>query len=309
MPFSVIDVASNEEENVKRWAKALKGGGAKLKVFETIYSGKRRVWSAKDISQSLGPSYSTKRVTEVGKQLVRDTLANQVSSYPVVYEKIDHVHHRKRQLLSLASSKERRAALATKREPKVAVKVVSNGIKQRLGRAILLTLDDIDQFAQVRLIRRTPLLRPLPENRFKSGLQKLFQDTGIYKDWGGERSDFFTHKLKIKGRRHAAAFALKGPGVGVRTMTLGRWGKHGSQIQRLVSTPADVFILQFEGQIDEDSIEQLKKLTEAKAYQEQRTLYYGYLDRDDCARLRFAYSAQFTQRKQRSDPTSTRSNM
>ena len=42
------------------------------------------------------------------------------------------------------------------------------------------------------------------------------------------------------------------------------------------------------------TIEQLKKLTEAKAYQEQRKLYYGYLDRDDCARLRVAYSAQFT---------------
>jgi len=294
MPLSVIDVGSNEEENVKRWAKALKGGGAKLQVFNKIYSGKRRLWLAKTIAESSGGQLSQKRVTEAGKQLVGHGLIRQRPEYPVAYEKIDEVHHRKRQILALASNNAKRAALATKREPKLTVKVIAKHPSHKSGRAILLTLEEIDQFAKVRRIRGVQAMTPLPEATFKAGLQKLFGDTGEYKDWGGEHDDYFTNKLKIRGRRHAAAFTLKGPGVGVRLMMPGKWGKNGNQIQRLLLAPADVFVLQFEGQIHEDSIEQLKKLTEHRAYQERRTLYYGYFDGDDCSRLRRAYPHHFS---------------
>jgi len=138
-----------------------------------------------------------------------------------------------------------------------------------------------------------PLLKPLPERRFKSGLQKIFKDTGKYPDWGGERDDFFTNKLRMKGKRYAAAFALKGPGVGVKVMHPGKWGKRGNQIQRLTSTPAQIFFLQFEGQIDEDSVEQLRKLTQLRSQQEGQKVFFGYIDRDDSMRLRAAYPKFF----------------
>jgi hypothetical protein len=299
MPLSVIDVSSNQEENVKRWARALKGGGAKLQVFKTIYSGKRRRWLAKDISDLSEGRLSPKRVTEVGKQLVGDVLIKQVGAYPVAYEKIDEVHHRKRQVLMLATNGEKRESLATKRQPRVTVRVAPTGYRQRTGRANLITIDDVDQFLKVRRIRAAQSGTPLPEAAFKRGLQALFRDTGVFKDWGGEHNDFFTNKLQIHGKRYMAAFALKGPGVGVRCIMPGKWGKNGNQIQRLLEAPADIFMLQFEGQIHEDSVEQLKKLTELRAYQEKRTLYYGYLDRDDCARLRAAYPAEFPDRSHR----------
>jgi hypothetical protein len=74
MTDPVIDVGSNLEENLKRWSRALKGGGDKLAVFQVIYSGKRRRWTAKEISKYINGAISPKRVTEVGKRLVGDTL-------------------------------------------------------------------------------------------------------------------------------------------------------------------------------------------------------------------------------------------
>jgi hypothetical protein len=95
------------------------------------------------------------------------------------------------------------------------------------------------------------------------------------------------------GKRYSAVFALKGPGVGVRVVTPGKWGKQGNQIQRLVNAPARVFLLQSELQIDQYSIEQLKKLTEHKANEENRKLFYGYIDPHDSTRLRKAYPEAF----------------
>jgi hypothetical protein len=105
MPDPVIDVGSNLERNLDRWSRALKGGGDKLSVFKIIYSGKRRRWTAKQISEALDGKVSPKRVTEVGKRLAGDTLIHQVpDEYPVIYEKRDDVHHYKKNILSRAKA-------------------------------------------------------------------------------------------------------------------------------------------------------------------------------------------------------------
>lgn len=263
------------------------------RLFKAIYSGKRSHWKAKELSEYLSGKLSPKRVTECGKRMVGDGLIRQLpDAYPIVYEKIPDIHHYKARILSLAQSSVRRAALPTKRKPKVSVTVL--GTRARTSHPSEVTIDDIDQFSRVRKLKgASTLLKPLSERRFKSGLQKIFKDTGKYPDWGGERDDFFTNKLKMKGKRYSTAFTLKGPGVGVKTMTPGKWGKRGNQIQRLLSAPARVFLLQFEGQIDEDSIEQLWKFTDLRARQEHQKLFYGYIDRDDWIRLRRAYAKYF----------------
>jgi hypothetical protein len=294
MAHPVLDLGSNLEENLKRWSDALKGVGAKFAVWEVIYSGKRKRWTAKEISAKLEGKILPKRVTEVGKQLLGDGLVHQVDgSWPVVYEKIPDVHHHKRRIRGLARNKAKREALATKRDrSRVTVNVKQSGANR--GEAVEITIDDIDQFKRVRKIKRqNRAMSPLPESRFKRGLQRLFKDRGEHKDWGGEKDDFYTNQLRMEDKRFSGAFALKGPGVGVKTVTPGKWGKQGTQIQRLVEAPARVFLLQFEGQIDEYSIDQLKKLTEHRAHQEGRKAYYGYIDQQDSARLRHAYPDAF----------------
>src|SRR6266568_267310 len=119
MPHPVIDLGSNLEENLERWSNALKRGGDKLAVFKTVYSGKTKQWTAQEISEALGNKLSPKRVTMAGRKLDGDSLIRQVQPYPVVYEKIQNVHHYKSKILSLLKSKARRAALPTKRKTHV----------------------------------------------------------------------------------------------------------------------------------------------------------------------------------------------
>jgi hypothetical protein len=295
MPHAVLDLGSNLEENLKRWSHALKGLGAKYAVWEVIYSGKRKWWAAKEISAKLKGKISPKRVTEVGKKLLGDGLVHQVPDrYPIVYEKISEVHHLKSQIRSSARNKATRDAIATKRDRShVTVNVKQSKAKQ--GEAIEITMNDVDQFKRARNLNRQKQkpLSPLPESRFKKGLQRLFKDYGEYKDHGGEIDDFHTNQFSMAGKRYSASFALKGPGVGVKIVTPGKWGKQGNQIQRMVKAPARVFLLQSELQIDQYSVDQLKSLVEHKAHEEGRKLFYGYLDMHDSSRLRRAYPEAF----------------
>jgi hypothetical protein len=295
MPHSVIDLGSNTPENLRRWSDALKRGGDKFTVWDLIYSSQRRRWTSAELTGALKGTVSHKRVLTVCKRLVGDVLLHQMpGAFPNVYEKVDGVQHLKAKIIANAKNKTKRESIGTKQQPRVRVSVHANIRMPKSRTAAELTVDDIDQFSKVRKLKGKPApLQPLPEERFKRGLQKLFGDSGVYKDWGGERDDFYTNKLSVGGKRLSAAFALKGPGVGVKVMNPGKWGRRGNQIQRLVSVPARVFILQFEGQIDEDSVEQLKKLTELKAHQENKKLFYGYIDRDDSLRLRRAYPRYF----------------
>src|ERR1022692_4785027 len=139
MPHPVLDLGSNLEENLKRWSNALRGLGAKLAVWEVIYSGKRKRWTAKEISAELDGKISPKRVTEVGKQLLGDGLIHQVLElYPIVYEKIPDVHYHKRRILALVHSKTNRDALTTKRDRShVTVNVKQSKAEQ--GEAIEIT--------------------------------------------------------------------------------------------------------------------------------------------------------------------------
>jgi len=295
MPHAVLDLGSNLEENLKRWSHALKGLGAKYAVWEVIYSGKRKWWTAKEISAKLNGKISPKRVADVGKRLHGDGLVHQVpDSWPIIYEKLPEVHHLKSQIRTGARNKAKREAILTKRDGgRITVNV--NQSKAKQGEAVEITIDDIDQFKKASKLnkRSQKPLSPLPESRFKRGLQRLFKDYGEHKDHGGEIDDFYTNQFRMEGKRYSAAFALKGPGVGVKLVTPGKWGKQGNQIQRMVKAPARVFLLQSELQIDEYSIDQLKSLVEHKALQEGRKLFYGYVDMHDSTRLRRAYPKAF----------------
>jgi hypothetical protein len=102
MQNPVIDLGSNLQANLKRWARFLRGGGAKLSVFNVIYSGKRKTWTAKEIADALHGTVSAKAVTMAGKKLDGEGLIRQVpDKWPVAYEKLPNVHHYKQSILSL----------------------------------------------------------------------------------------------------------------------------------------------------------------------------------------------------------------
>jgi hypothetical protein len=69
-------------------------------------------------------------------------------------------------------------------------------------------------------------------------------------------------------------------------------GKNGDQIQRLFNSPAEVFFVQYEGEIGERVIELMEQLATAKAIMGGK-IFFGVIDRSDTYRLRLAYPRAF----------------
>ena len=130
------------------------------------------------------------------------------------------------------------------------------------------------------------------EAKFKEGIKRILHEKGRFKDWGGERNDLLTTRLWLKGKRRATAFALKGKGLR-RKLTPALMGKNGDQIQRLFSSPAQVFLVQYWDQIDESVLEQMSAFAKAKSAVEGKEIWYGVIDGNDSNRILKAYPSVF----------------
>jgi hypothetical protein len=157
-----------------------------------------------------------------------------------------------------------------------------------------IAIDAVDQFGKAKSVKVVPdKMTPerLSENQFKKGLLKLMQETKVPKDWGGETNDIFTTRMKIGGKSRRAAFALKGPAK-KGPLTPGMMGKNGDQIQRLFGSPADVFFVQYEGEIKESVIATMEAFAKLRAGLGQE-VFFGVIDMQDSYRLRLAYPKAF----------------
>jgi hypothetical protein len=110
-------------------------------------------------------------------------------------------------------------------------------------------IDLIDTFNRIRAFERPQsradlrILQTVSEASVKEAFAEIIGEPTVPNDWGGERSDLFSSRVEIDGRRVPAAFALKGPAK-FHPMTLADLGKNGDQIDRLFSEPADLMVLQ-----------------------------------------------------------------
>ena len=131
-----------------------------------------------------------------------------------------------------------------------------------------ITVDEIDSFAKVKKIDRTLVEKAVPldldEDKIGRYLAEIIGDKYSHKHWGGEKSDFFTTRLMIGGKRMPAAFLLKGHGTKGK-LTINKCGKKGDQILKLLDEPARVYIVQHVGEIDSDVIKLLEKLVAEKS--------------------------------------------
>ena len=97
--------------------------------------------------------------------------------------------------------------------------------------------------------------------------------------------------MKIGGKARRAAFALKGPAK-KGALTPGMMGKNGDQIQRLFGSPAEVFFVQYEGEIQESVIGTMEAFAKLRAALGLEVLF-GVIDLRDSYRLRIAYPNAF----------------
>lgn len=295
----VSDIGSNAEENIEHAAKVIGRSTQRRRVFDAIYTGKRRVKSVHDLMKATRLLH--RRVLDAGKRLADNRLVKSTKlNGQTAYEKIDFIHSNKKRILNLASSPAKLKAFPTKRNPGPITRIVQVRLSIQRAQVQHLTVDEIDSFRRVRSIgnQGPEIGNELSEAEFKSGLQRILGEGGRFKDWGGEVADLFTTQFRVERRRRPVALALKGPATKGK-LTPGKMGKNGDQIQRLFGAPAEVFLVQYCRQVDSAVPTQMKQLAIAKSLMTSSRVFYGVIDGKDSRRLMCAYPDAFRRVRRR----------
>lgn len=290
----VTDIRSNPSDQIAHAAGVLLKSEHRKKVFKAIYAGKRR---AKKVSELTRPTnLSRVRVLQEGKILSSNGIVRQTKlGGETAYEKDAFYSQHRDKILSLARDKGRLERFPTKVRPHPAtVKLESVQLPRNFIRVRQITIEDVDSFAKARRFRKTPPLTPGPvsEAMFKRGIQRILGEFGKFQDWGGELNDLLTTRLRLSGKRKPAAFGFKGRGQGGK-LTPKKMGKNGDQIQRLFMTNAEVFFVQYWGQVDESVPHLMHQLAKAKSASEGNMIYYCVIDGADTQILMQAYPRFF----------------
>jgi len=234
------------------------------------------------------------QILATGNELRKAGLVDQTKvDGRVAYVKEGFLDQYKAQILRFAADPKARERLPTKVSPRGAASAITIKVSPRSAKTTRIHVGDIEAFAKVKRVRSVPGKRlRLLEKVFKAGVQKLLGEPGKFTDWGGEENDLLATRATVAGKRRVAAFAFKGRGQkGV--LKPSDLGKNGDQIQRLFKSDADVFVVQYWGQIAPSVPEQMKAWATVRAYYEDRRVYYGIIDGEDSDRLVLAYPKAF----------------
>ncbi|MDA2910550.1 hypothetical protein MYX04_06440 [Nitrospiraceae bacterium AH_259_D15_M11_P09] len=290
----VSDIRSSPQDQIAHAAKQIGRGKDRRSVFKAIYHGKKKIKTVEEIRKKT--HLPRKRILEEGKKLGGNHLVHQTKrDGDTAYEKDPFYAAQKSRILSLAGDPKKLKRFPTKVTPKFVTSptVVYIRIPKQRIKAQQIHIDDIDSFSRVRSVREVNR-RPTPmlEATFKAGVKRILREQGQFKDWGGERNDLMTTRFRLKGKRRSCAFAFKGRGRRGK-LTPGAMGRNGDQIQRLFSSPCEVFIVQYWDQIDQSVLDQMNEFAKARSAVEGRTIYYGVIDGQDSNRLVKAYPRVF----------------
>jgi DNA-binding transcriptional regulator GbsR (MarR family) len=306
MPIDVSDAASNANEQIDHAAKTIGRSKLRRTVFKAIYHGKKRVKTVTEIARSSG--LSRKQVLNEGRKLANAKIAKQTKQDgDTAYEKIDFYHLNKLKILRLAGNKAKLDAFPTKRNTVQRLKTITLQLDTRRANAAQVTIDDLDSFSKVRSITASDLIpKEVSESAFKSGIQQILGEPGTFRDWGGEKNDLFSTRLRFRNHRRPVEFAFKGPGTRGKLVP-GKMGKNGDQIQRLFETDADIFLVQYWRDIDQSVLIQMGQLALAKSVMTCRKIWYGIIDGYDSNRIYIAYRSKFSNPRSQRRKQQTRS--
>jgi hypothetical protein len=289
MAVSVSDSRSNPNDQIAHAAKVIGRSERAKSVFEAIYRGKKKAKTVAELAKTT--RLSEWDVLTVGRKLAHQQIVGQKKiAGKTAYEKDSFYSANKSKILSLVKSPKKLKAFPTKYSARASggSTIIRVPTKPQI---IEVTCDSFDQFAKVREIKTASYQR-ISEEGFQKGIQSLLGETGKFQDWGGEKNDLYTSKIRIQGQRRVIAFAFKGPGT-TGILTPRKLGKQGNQIQRLFLSPAEVFVVQYWGQIDQDVLEQMRAFATLNSVREGKRIWYGVIDGDDSNRLMAAYPKAF----------------
>jgi len=215
MTIAVSDARSNPNDQIAHAANALRLSSRRRKVFVEIYRGKKK---AKTVPELVRTTKLTRiAVLQEGGKLAGLHIVNQIKiDGQTAYEKDVFIATNKNKILALAGNPKKLKEYPTKYNQKSSsssgpspIRVTVQGARIQIT---TVTCDDFDQFCKAKKIKSAPK-KVISEKAFKAGILKLIGDKGRFQDWGGEKNDLYTTKLKFKGQRRSAAFAFKGPGM------------------------------------------------------------------------------------------------
>jgi len=296
-PIEVSDLRSNAAEQIEYAVQAIGRSKIRLNLFQAVYHH-MGAKSATKLAERV--RITRQRVIKQIRPLAnRNIVAQERRDKEIYYSAVPSLKAHKAEIVRYANHPAKLEDLATKRRPSVKV-TVKNAISFSTIRipsksfdARQITVDDIEDFSRVKGVAGSATLSPsLSETKFKEGIQKIVQQPGTFKDWGGEKSDLFTTRLTVAGARRSAAFAFKGPGQPGK-LTIARMGKNGDQGPRLFQEPANVFLVQHWREIDPDVLALLQSLAIARSATTGQTVWYGIIDGKDSDRIRVAYPDAF----------------
>jgi hypothetical protein len=247
----VSEFPASAPEQIDHFATLLSRSEQRRRVFWEIYRGNSKD-AKKAIEIGKKVHLSSKRVLEIASPLAANHLFEKTKRDGLTaYLKYPAINTVKHKIWRLASNKAKLKAHVTTRKSKVSL----GEIKLKLNRSSSgvfvdvrhITIDDVDNFSKVRTLKHKKVPRKLDPPRlaekvFKYGMANVLGNKGRFTDWGGEKSDLYTSHLKIKGKRYAASIGLKGPAT-TGTLTPGKMGHNGDQIQRLYDSDAQAFIV------------------------------------------------------------------
>lgn len=297
MTIDVSDIRSNAPEQIQSAANMLGKSKQNINVFEAIYKGKKKIktveylkeFALQDIKKI---KYREIRILNIVNNLHTHGLVTRVNSKNgrFAYEKINFFSANYKKIIKLARNHKKN--IITRRTPQIKEIKLKTVVYKNYINIKQVTVDDLDNFCLAKKIKKqSNIARNVLEIKIKKGFQKIIGEKGKFTDWGGEKNDLFTTRLKLNGKRITVAIAFKGRATqGI--LTPRKLGKHGDQINRLFTSSAQVFLIVYHSEISETVIEQMKAFAIASSYSGQK-IYYGIIDGIDLNRIINAYKKYF----------------
>lgn len=293
MPVHVADVRANLNENIRHAATIIGRSKHRRAVFEAIYRGKTAIKTVPDLMDKTGLTH--KQVLTEGGRLAANQIVEKVKvDARIAYKKDPTYSQHKNRILDLVDHPHKKDRYPTKQEPRAAGASVTYRITvpRSNPQPLEVTTDDIESFSAVKgAVPENIALKDVFESQIKEFLKRVVGEPNEFRDWGGERNDLYTNRLRFRQARRTAAFAIKGRAT-QGTLTLKKMGANGDQIARLVASEATVFFVVYHSKVDQAIHEQMRAYGIARALAGNR-VYYCVIDGADLGRLVAAYPEEF----------------
>src|SRR5271163_79070 len=196
MPFPVSDVLSNLNDQLATAARIVGRSRHRQAIFRTVYHGSRQVKTIEEIARAVG--ISEIHVLKEGGKMAGLLL----EKVPNGYKKRKEFATRYRDILGLAQDRGKLERLPTKIAPKTTSKTqrITLSFPASAKNAIFITIDEIDSFSKISSQSKKGM-HAIREKVIKRAFTKIVGEPGSFKDWGGEKSDLYSTKLRLTGRR------------------------------------------------------------------------------------------------------------